>query len=146
MKRTFIAWAPYHRRSELLAQYFNASMHFVFSGQSGRLLKPPVKYLAQALKATVRYPRLAWQTWRVLRDERPDVIFVQNPPIFCVLLAYFYSRRYGARFIIDSHTGAFLSRNGTSSAGRRNASILCTTHPSGRTGNRIWQLFPCIGW
>jgi glycosyltransferase involved in cell wall biosynthesis len=50
----------------------------------------------------------AWQTWRVLRAERPDVIFVQNPPIFAILVVSIYARCYGARYVIDSHTGAFL--------------------------------------
>jgi glycosyltransferase involved in cell wall biosynthesis len=60
------------------------------------------------LQAPVRYLTQAWQTWRVLRQERPDIIFVQNPPIFAVLVASLYSHCYGARFVIDSHTGAFL--------------------------------------
>lgn len=51
----------------------------------------------------------ARRTWRVLRQERPDVVFVQNPPIFCALVASLYARRYGARYVIDTHTGAFLS-------------------------------------
>jgi glycosyltransferase involved in cell wall biosynthesis len=43
-----------------------------------------------------------------LRRERPDVIFVQNPPIFAVVVAFLYARFYGARYVIDSHTGAFI--------------------------------------
>jgi glycosyltransferase involved in cell wall biosynthesis len=64
----------------------------------GQLSQAPVRYLAQAR-----------QTWRILRQERPDVIFVQNPPIFAVVVASLYARLYGARYVIDSHTGAFLS-------------------------------------
>jgi hypothetical protein len=108
-KIVFIAWARYHRRSELLAQHLGATMHYICSGQRGKLLRGPVKYLAQALQAAVRYPVQARQTWRVLRRERPDVVFVQNPPIFCVLVAFLYARRYSASYVIDSHTGAFLS-------------------------------------
>jgi glycosyltransferase involved in cell wall biosynthesis len=51
----------------------------------------------------------AWQTWRVLRQDRPDIVFVQNPPIFSVLVAFLYARRYGLKYVIDSHTGAFLT-------------------------------------
>jgi glycosyltransferase involved in cell wall biosynthesis len=50
----------------------------------------------------------AWQTWRVLRRERAEVIFVQNPPIFAVVMISLYAQCYGARYVIDSHTGAFL--------------------------------------
>jgi glycosyltransferase involved in cell wall biosynthesis len=74
-------------------------MHYICYGRQGKLLQAPVRYLVQA-----------WQTWRVLRWERPDVVLVQNPPIFCALVAFLYARRYSAQYIIDSHTGAFLSR------------------------------------
>lgn len=35
------------------------------------------------------------------------MIFVQNPPIFSVLLAFIYARIHRAQYVIDSHTGAF---------------------------------------
>jgi len=98
LKSTFIAWTRYHRRSELLAQHLGATLHFIYNGRLGKLWQTPVRYLVQARR-----------TWRVLRQERPDVVFVQNPPIFCALVASLYARRYGARYVIDSHTGAFLS-------------------------------------
>lgn len=110
MKRTFIAWTQFNRRPELLAQHLGATMHFIWSGQRGRLLRPPLQYFAQGLSAALRYPAQAWQTWRVLRQEQPDVILVQNPPIFSVLVVDLYARLRGARYVIDSHTGAFLSR------------------------------------
>jgi glycosyltransferase involved in cell wall biosynthesis len=109
MKITFIAWTRYHRRSELLAQHLGATIHYIQYWQPGKLLQVPVKYLTQALKALVRYPVQTLRTWRVLRRERPDVVFAQNPPIFCVLVSFIYARRYGAQYVIDSHTGAFLS-------------------------------------
>lgn len=99
MKISFIAWARYHRRSEILAQHFGASLHYVYHGQQGNMFQSPFRYLVQT-----------WQTWRILVAERPDIIFVQNPPIFSVLVAFLYGRLHGARYIIDSHTGAFLSR------------------------------------
>lgn len=99
MKTMFIAWDPYTRRSDLLAQHLGATMHHIYHGQRGKLLQVPVRYLAQSL-----------ETWKVLCRERPDVVLVQNPPIFCVLFAFFYAWRYDARYVIDSHTGAFVSR------------------------------------
>jgi glycosyltransferase involved in cell wall biosynthesis len=99
VKITFVAWVDYHRRSELLAQHLGATIHYISCGQQGRILQAPQKYLRQA-----------WETWQILCQERPDVIFVQNPPIFCALVAFFYARRYAARYAIDSHSGAFISR------------------------------------
>ena len=81
-----------------MAQHLGATMHFIYFGPTSRLIQTPVRYVVQAL-----------QTWRVLRQDRPDVVFVQNPPIFCVLVAFLYAQRYGAQYVIDSHTGSFLS-------------------------------------
>ncbi len=96
---TFIAWIGYHRRSDLLAQHLGATLHFIYYKSSHRLIRTPIRYVVQA-----------WQTWRVLRQDRPDVIFVQNPPIFCALVAFLYARRYSVRYVIDSHSGAFISK------------------------------------
>jgi glycosyltransferase involved in cell wall biosynthesis len=73
-------------------------MHHVYYGQSGKLHQAPMRYLAQAR-----------QTWHVLRQERPEVVLVQNPPIFCAMMASLYARQCGAKYLIDSHTAAFLS-------------------------------------
>jgi glycosyltransferase involved in cell wall biosynthesis len=97
-KITFIAWVHFHRRTELLAQHLGATLHFIQYGQLERVLQAPF-----------RYPVQARQTWRILRRERPDVILVQNPPIFCALVAFLFGWRHGAQYVIDSHTGAFVS-------------------------------------
>lgn len=94
----FIAWTRYNRRSDLLAQHLGATMQHVAYGRHGALLQAPLRYLVLALR-----------TWRMLRRESPDVVFVQNPPIFCVLTVFCYTRLYGGRYVIDSHTAAFLS-------------------------------------
>lgn len=106
----FLTWASYHRRPELLAQNFNAKSVFISYGQSGNLLQFPFRYIMQT-----------WKSWGVLVREHPDVIFVQNPPIFAVMVVAFYARCYGARYIIDSHTGAFLSSKWRWSAGLHRA-------------------------
>jgi hypothetical protein len=95
MKVAVIGWTAYNRRSELLAHHLNASLHFVHFGQKGNTLQLPLKYLVQFI-----------QTWRILRRELPDLVIAQNPPIFCPLAVYLFSLFHGARFAIDSHTGA----------------------------------------
>lgn len=97
-KRIFLVWARHHRRSELLANRFNAVIYYVFHGRMGRFLDAPLRYMIQA-----------WKSWSILTRERPTIIFVQNPPIFAVLIVWFYTRFFGGKYIIDSHTGAFLS-------------------------------------
>ncbi|HEX5414471.1 MAG TPA: glycosyltransferase, partial [Chloroflexota bacterium] len=98
MSSTFLAWTRYNRRSDLLSQHFGATMHHIPRGQTGTVWNAPI-----------RYARQSGETWQILRREKPDTIFVQNPPIICVLVAYLYARQHGARYVIDSHTAAFLS-------------------------------------
>ncbi len=97
MKITFIGWVRYHRRFELMADSLDASLHFVFAEKNGKPVRQPARYISQAL-----------QTWRILSQEKPERIFVQNPPIFCAMLVDWYVRRHGGKYIIDSHTGAFV--------------------------------------
>lgn len=98
MKITFIAWTRFDHRSQLLAKNLGATMHFVFHGQQSKLFQPLWRYITQGM-----------QTWRLLIDEHPDIIFVQNPPIFSVLVVFLYSKLHKAQYVIDSHTAAFLS-------------------------------------
>jgi len=98
VKSTFIAWTLNSRRSDLLAEHLGASMHHIYCGHRRGAITAPARYVLQAR-----------ETWQTLLDERPDVVFVQNPPIFCALVASAYAQSTKARFVIDSHTGAFLS-------------------------------------
>jgi glycosyltransferase involved in cell wall biosynthesis len=97
-KTTFVAWVRYDRRPDLLAERFGTKPHYIVVGQQGKLWQAPL-----------RYPIQAWKTWRLLRRERPDVVYVQNPPIFAVMVAYLYARLHGAQYVIDSHTSAFIA-------------------------------------
>ena len=47
-------------------------------------------------------------TARILRDERPDAVFVMTPPVFAALPAFWYAWRHGAHVVLDAHTAAFL--------------------------------------
>ena len=96
MKLSFIAWIDYNRRSEILAEFFGATLHHISFGQRKVKWQIPIRYLVQT-----------FQTLKVLIKERPDIVFVQNPPIVILLPVLPYCFFFGARFIIDSHTGAF---------------------------------------
>ena len=96
-KFTFIAWIAHNRRSQLLAQKFDMRLHMIQSLKRIYFLSP-LRYLLQSAR-----------TIRALMQDRPDVVFVQNPPIFAVLVVYLYCVLSGAKYIIDSHTGALLA-------------------------------------
>lgn len=59
--------------------------------------------------ALIKYPLQALMTPCVLLWYRPQVIFVQNPPIFSTMLVYLWGLLTGSKFIIDSHTDALLA-------------------------------------
>jgi hypothetical protein len=94
----FLAWsAPSHtRRSELIAR---------------RLKIPLLRTHVLSMKpylAPLRYSAQAVWTLFALFKRRPQVVFVQNPPIFAPLFAWIYCALCGASLIIDSHTDALL--------------------------------------
>ena len=60
---------------------------------AGALWKTPLRYLFQAL-----------DTARILREQRPKVVYVQLPPVFPLLQAWCYARRSGAQIIADNHS------------------------------------------
>ena len=97
-KTTFIVWAPHMRRAEILAEHLRASKNFIYYRWTNKPLGTIVGYAVQAL-----------HTWRTLRQEYPDIIFVETPPIFAALVVSIYALCYRARYVIDSHTGAFIS-------------------------------------
>ena len=96
-KLTFIAWIAHNRRSQLLAQKFQMNLHLIQSLKRFYFLAP-LRYLLQSIRTLV-----------ILFRERPDVVFVQNPPIFATAIVYLYTKFSSAKFIIDSHTGALLA-------------------------------------
>jgi glycosyltransferase involved in cell wall biosynthesis len=93
----FISWIAHNRRSQLIADKFQMKLHLVHSLKRRPYLAP-IRYLLQAAK-----------TLAILVRERPKVVFVQNPPIFAVLVVYLYAVLWRARYIIDAHTTALLA-------------------------------------
>lgn len=91
-----VAWAPHGRRSESLAHELGAMLYFIHYLKFQNPLYAPVKYVMQTIR-----------TFQVLFIQRPQVVFVQNPPFLCGLSVYLYSRATGARFVLDHHSAAF---------------------------------------
>jgi N-acetylglucosaminyldiphosphoundecaprenol N-acetyl-beta-D-mannosaminyltransferase len=98
----FVSWEPYNSRSEALATAFGAECRNVHYLALKRPLIAPLKYILQTIK-----------TWAILRAEKPDFIFVQNPPVFAPLAVLVYAKLAGVPYAIDSHTGAFLEKKWT---------------------------------
>ena len=55
-----------------------------------------------------KYAGQAWRTWRILRRERPDAVFLMVPPVFAALVVWTYGTLHRVPFVLDAHTAAFL--------------------------------------
>jgi glycosyltransferase involved in cell wall biosynthesis len=100
MKIVFIVWAPYSPRSENLSEVLNAPLFLV-----------SYKFKRKIYSA-IKYPILFIKTFDILKKEKPDILFLQTPPIFCPLSAIIYQglkgdqKKYNA-IIIDAHAKSF---------------------------------------
>jgi glycosyltransferase involved in cell wall biosynthesis len=97
----FMVWGPpsHGPRSRVFAGALGVPIEFVFSTMRRGLLIAPWKYGRQALSSIA-----------LLIRRRPEVVFVQSPPSFAVLFAWLYGLFSGARFVVDAHSGAMMSR------------------------------------
>ncbi len=86
-----IAWAPSSPTFVDLAALLNGRIVYL-NVLFGRRWAAPLRYLFLALK-----------TFRVLRRERPNGVFAQNPPIFCPLVVIAARRATSFKLIVDHH-------------------------------------------
>ena len=92
----FIRWFPYDKRNEAIALGVGAECFFINVLKTRKVWNAPIRYLLSF-----------FYTIMVLIRHKPKIIFVTNPPIFAAIPVALFSAVYGARFIIDSHSGAF---------------------------------------
>ena len=86
-----INWVEFHGRSTAI----------------GEALEMPVRYFGSRSGGVVRrYASALRQTQLYLESERPDTIFVMQPPVPALLACVPYARRRGALLVGDIHTGA----------------------------------------
>lgn len=60
-------------------------------------------FYKQKALATIRYPIQGMMTLITLSRKKPDVVFVQNPPIFAALACIAYSMTSRVEIVIDHH-------------------------------------------
>jgi hypothetical protein len=99
MKKAFVIWAREVKLSQFLGRSLDAKIILSYRKKWGNINIPAFfRYIIQGL-----------DTYKKLRKLKPQVIFVQNPPILAVLTAYFYCLFNKSGYVIDSHT-AFLDK------------------------------------
>lgn len=100
IKTLFLIWGmpKGSHRSQLMAQELGMDVERVYIVSRQGILSALLKYPIQAIKTLI-----------VLARRRPQVVFIQNPPIFSSLIVYLYGLVTGVKYIIDSHTDALLA-------------------------------------
>lgn len=88
----FISWLPFHGRSDGLARELGIPGWFSDGGRG---------------PAAIKDLRRWRQTSRLLRTERPEVVFVMQPPAIAMWCVWWYARKAQARIAGDLHTGVF---------------------------------------
>jgi glycosyltransferase involved in cell wall biosynthesis len=97
MKKIFLAWKPYCTRSQNIASHFGAKNIYVF----------PFVSQGSSLKTIARYVLSAFKTLAILARERAHVIFTLNQPIPLILTIYVFTKLFGGKYILDSHSAPF---------------------------------------
>jgi hypothetical protein len=103
MKKAFVIWVQEVKLSEFLAREIDAEIIISCKKYWGNFSIPTI----------VRYIIQGFDTYRKLRKIRPQIIFVQNPPIIAVAVVYLYAKFNSAEYIIDTHTAGFIDKKWT---------------------------------
>jgi len=99
VKKAFVIWAREVKLSQFLGKSLDAKIIVSYRKKWGNINIP----------AFFRYMIQGADTYKKLRKLRPQIIFVQNPPILAVLVVYIYCLLNRVSYTIDSHT-AFLDK------------------------------------
>ncbi len=91
MRILCLSWAPFGHRMDELSD-----------AVGGRRVSLTVLYGPRYF-APVRYIVLFFWTLLRLVSDDPEVVYAQNPPVFCPLSCLLYCRVMGKRLIIDHH-------------------------------------------
>jgi glycosyltransferase involved in cell wall biosynthesis len=86
-----------------MAKKLGMELHFVYTAIFPRgMWYAPFRYVIQVIK-----------TIFLLCRRRPQVIFIQNPPILGVFCVYTYCVLTGGRYLVDAHSDALLPKGWT---------------------------------
>ncbi len=92
MKVLSLCWAPFGHRMDELSRVVG-----------GRRVSITLLYGPRYF-APLRYLALFLRTIILLAVEKPDVVYAQNPPVFCPLASLLYCRAAGKKLAIDHHS------------------------------------------
>jgi glycosyltransferase involved in cell wall biosynthesis len=86
-----LVWAPYSGRMEELSAEIGGRKA-IFSFLYGHMYLAPLRYVVLFLKTMILLARV-----------RPDIVYAQNPSVFCPLSCLGYCKIWNRKLIIDHH-------------------------------------------
>jgi len=92
MRILVILWGPFGHRADELAKAVGGTRRSVTLFYGPRYLAP------------IRYVALFLRTLVLLCTENPDIVYAQNPPVFCPLSCLLFCRVGGRRLVVDHHS------------------------------------------
>jgi len=100
MKKIFIVWGREVELSKHLLKDLDVPLKQIYIKKVGNLNLPII----------LRYVIQGGKTLFILFKNKPEVVVVQNPPIFAAVVTWIYCIVFKAKLAIDSHTAAFLDK------------------------------------
>lgn len=99
-KRACVIWAREVKLNEFLARTLGSEVIISYKKKAGGFNLPVIfRYIIQGI-----------DTYRRLKKIKPGIVLVMNPPIVAPIVVYIYCLFNRAKFIIDTHTVAFMDR------------------------------------
>lgn len=95
-KIIYISWSKHSQVSDTMAYYLGAKSYCISYFKRQLTIFAPLKYILATFK-----------TIFLLQKNKPDIVFVQNPPVFAVLAVWIYCLLYKSQYVVDSHSGVF---------------------------------------
>lgn len=99
-KTIFITWTTYSPHSLLLSRAFNSEIFYINNLINSRGIFWNLFFLFD-------YFYKSFKTIKVINEQKPDVVVMQNPPTITPLVIVLYSFIGKFKTVIDSHNGAF---------------------------------------
>ncbi len=97
-KITFVVWSGHSPRATNMAAALDTIVQFQYEVGMKRRGMTPLRYLVQA-----------WQSWKLLEHERPDVVIARTPPVFAPLVVALWAAWRRKQLVMDCDTGSFHS-------------------------------------
>lgn len=99
-KIIFISWSSHHSHTQQLGDALGANIYYVNNLINSRGLIWRLFFL-------IDYISKGFRTLIIILKENPEVVFVQNPPSFAIIVVVLISFIKRIKVVSDTHNGAF---------------------------------------